>query len=255
MANLFVYMSRYIFVILIIMFVVLSVAMNYNIQIKQKKRARVYYIAQKFLILLTHFTGFVILIISNDHTIDYVVLYVEEFLLFVFVWFIIDTFYKKTNLLIWNIAMFFMSISYIMLTRLDFGTGVRQFKLSLLAFAIALIIPIIFKKINFLNRLQWLYISICFVLLLLANTTMNGSRNWIAFGDFSFQPSELVKVIYVFFLSAYFSKSITKIKLIFTAILSGLLIIILVWQRDLGGALIFYVLFVSIFYLMTNKIY
>ncbi len=90
---------------------------------------------------------------------------------------------------------------------------------------------------------------------------------WLGVGDFFFQPSEALKVILVVFLASYlaeqypalraeglsvphrrFSPSIVGP----VALMWGLSVLILVWQRDLGTAVLFFVVFLVLLYVASG---
>ena len=87
--------------------------------------------------------------------------------------------------------------------------------------------------------------------LLMAKTT-NGALNWITVGSFSFQPSELVKVAFIFVGAATLEKlqatrSLTKY-LIFSVGCVGALFL----MRDFGAALIFFFTFILIAFMRSG---
>lgn len=87
--------------------------------------------------------------------------------------------------------------------------------------------------------------------LLLAKTT-NGALNWISLGSFSFQPSELVKVAFIFVGAATLEKlqatrSLTKY-VIFSIGCVGALFL----MRDFGAALIFFFTFILIAFMRSG---
>ncbi len=87
--------------------------------------------------------------------------------------------------------------------------------------------------------------------LVLAKTT-NGALNWITIGSFSFQPSELVKVAFIFVGAATLEKlqetrSLTKY-LIFSVACVGALFL----MRDFGAALIFFFTFLLIAFMRSG---
>ena len=68
------------------------------------------------------------------------------------------------------------------------------------------------------------------------------------------QPSEFVKIIYVFFVAALLSKSTQWKDVIKVAVLAGVHVLILVAEKDLGAALIYYITFLSILYVASRNI-
>ncbi len=81
-----------------------------------------------------------------------------------------------------------------------------------------------------------------------------GALNWATIGPVAFQPSELVKVLYIIVLSQFLTEleqenTIKKI-LALTAMVS----LILVIQRDLGTALVYILTSFILVYVATNKI-
>ena len=87
--------------------------------------------------------------------------------------------------------------------------------------------------------------------LLLAKVT-NGARNWITIGAVSFQPSELVKVAFIFVGAATLeslqtTRSLTKYLLFSLACVGALFI-----MRDFGTALIFFFTFIIIAFMRSG---
>lgn len=88
------------------------------------------------------------------------------------------------------------------------------------------------------------------ILLLLVNlalgTVRNGAQNWIYIGGFSFQPSELVKVCFVFVGASTLDHIVTKRNLVLFIAYSGFICICLALMSDFGTALVFFVTFLAI---------
>ncbi len=85
-----------------------------------------------------------------------------------------------------------------------------------------------------------------------------GPELWLSLGNVYFQPSEFLKLLLIIYLAAYladaFPARFRLLQLLIpTLILSGIVLVILIAQRDLGTASIFLVLYTVIIYLATGK--
>ena len=95
------------------------------------------------------------------------------------------------------------------------------------------------------------------ILLFLANLALgrsiNGSRNWIFIGSFSFQPSELVKICFILAGTSTMDRIVTRRNLwsfvIYTAFIGGCLVVL----NDFGAAAIFFVGFLAIALLRSSS--
>lgn len=96
------------------------------------------------------------------------------------------------------------------------------------------------------------------ILLLLANLVIgveiNGARNWIAIGSFTIQPSELVKICFIFVGASTMDRVVTKRNVIYFIIYSGFICACLVFMNDFGAALIFFVAFLVAAYLRSGSV-
>jgi cell division protein FtsW (lipid II flippase) len=99
----------------------------------------------------------------------------------------------------------------------------------------------------------------------------SGARLWLRLGDFSFQPSELLKIVGVVFFASYLAENHPLIRsgtrrfgplsVPPPAYLGPLILVwsiamlLLIWQRDLGAALLFYLVALAMLYLATGRSY
>ncbi len=86
----------------------------------------------------------------------------------------------------------------------------------------------------------------------------NGPNLWLGVRGIFFQPSELLKIIFIIYLAAYFSNipndQVKNFKFILPTILLALsAILLLILQRDLGTALIFIALYVVMIFSVYEK--
>lgn len=164
--------------------------------------------------------------------------------------------YKGGCPLIWNCVIFLLDISVIMLVRLNFTLAVKQLIWICVGFFATMWLPFCIKMVPKFEKLENVYIILSFLLIistLLLGSKEYGSINWIYIGSFSFQPSEIVKFLYIFYLASVFRKKVELKQFIITAFLSGLLVILLVFQKDLGSALIFYMTYLVMLYIATSN--
>jgi peptidoglycan glycosyltransferase len=80
-----------------------------------------------------------------------------------------------------------------------------------------------------------------------------GAKNWISLGGFELQPSEFVKIIYVFFIAAMLSKRNDFKWVVLVTGLAAAHIGILVLEKDLGGALIFFFTYLMMLFVATGQ--
>lgn len=208
-----------------------------------------------FLFLL-HFTGYFTMYIQlqNDKLL---LLYGAQLVLFA----LVIAFYKIiypgiSGLIIRNMLML-LSIGYIILTRLSFDKAVRQFIISGLALGIGLLVPMVMKSFAYIRNYGWIYGIVGIVLLvlvLIVGTEKYGATSWLSvFGLFSIQPTEFVKLLFVFCIASLFAERTDfKIVCAVTA-MAAVTVLAVVFQKDLGGALIFFVTYIFMLYGASGK--
>jgi cell division protein FtsW (lipid II flippase) len=165
-----------------------------------------------------------------------------------------------------------MGWSLLMQSRLAPNFLGRQFIWFALGVATLTAITIIPRDLRWLRefRYTWLLLGLALLaatLLFGVNPTGFGPPLWLKvpfLPDAYFQPSELLKLVLVIFLSSYFDDrehllwlidaGLTR-RLTFLlplALMWGLSIVLLIYQRDLGTATLFFVVFLAMLYLATG---
>lgn len=90
---------------------------------------------------------------------------------------------------------------------------------------------------------------------LLFGSWQNGAKNWVEVPYLgSFQPSELVKLCLVLSLAYYFSTHRTVMQMMPAILFAGACLAMLMLQRDLGTALIYYLTTVVMFYAACGNV-
>jgi len=153
------------------------------------------------------------------------------------------------------IVSMMMSLGIIMIYRINPELGFKQVIWYMLGIVTFYATYFIVKKIPYLSKWMYLYIGLSLVLFLstlIFGSTINGSTNWIRIKGYSFQPAEIIKILFVFFLAAYFvNRDKFENKYILSAIVYANIGFLFI-QRDLGSAMLFYLVFIVIFYVYEN---
>ena len=147
--------------------------------------------------------------------------------------------------------------------RLEPSFGARQalwLAVSLLIFLFGLRLP---STLEFLRKYKYILLSsglLLTALTLIFGTNPNGygPRLWLGCCGLYFQPSEPLKLLLVAYLAAYLADrlpiNLNTFPLIYpTFLLSGIAILLLLFQRDLGTASIFLALYTIVIYLATGQ--
>ncbi len=151
---------------------------------------------------------------------------------------------------IFLIVTMLISIGVVMIYRIDEELGVKQLIWVSIGIAIFFISYLIMRYIRRWDKWMYLYIAgiyIGFVFTFILGTRKGGAINWIKIGSFTVQPSEIIKLLIVFLLASFYSDK-DKVKDIkySSYYLMGIMysfILLSFLQRDLGTALVFYLVF------------
>ena len=80
-----------------------------------------------------------------------------------------------------------------------------------------------------------------------------GARNWIEIGGFSIQPSEFMKPVFIITLASGMSNRPRFIKTLPTLAFAAACCALLLYQRDLGALLLYFLTTVAMFFIATNN--
>lgn len=212
--------------------------------------------AQRVLIVMLHLVCSAVILVEEKE-IKYVVLWALELFFFLFFTKIYQVFYKGMSKLIWNNMMICMMIGFIMLGRLSYDYAIRQLVMASLALGVCLLVPLFIERFTIWEKIGWQYALAGVLLLLLVfviGVEKYGARNWISIGGFELQPSEFVKIIYVFFIASLLAKRTDFKSVTVISIAAAVHVGILVLEKDLGAALIYFVTYLMMLYVATMKL-
>ncbi len=213
------------------------------------------YLRQNFWMFAIQLVSFFnIAILSRDWVYVFIYGVLQVFLFLVLC--ITPLIYKNINRLLLNNMCMLIGIGMIMVSRLDVDKAIRQFKIILVSYIICMFVPLIVSRVKFLSKLRWIYAAIGILplslVLILGETTL-GSKLSFTIQGITFQPSEMVKLLFVLFMAASLYQSTSFLNVIVTTIVAGAHVLILVLSKDLGSALIFFIAYLLMLFVATGS--
>ncbi len=163
-----------------------------------------------------------------------------------------------------------VGISFV--TRLAPSLAVNQVVWLFLSIIAMIVTMVIVRNLDDLARYKYT-LGLVGVILLVApmilGVEINGSKLWIQVGSFTFQPGEIAKVLLVLFLASFLATnrealsistrkigpfSVPRPRMLLPLLVTwGLSLLVVVFERDLGSALLFYSFFVVMLYVATGR--
>jgi len=155
------------------------------------------------------------------------------------------------------------------------AAGIRQIVWTGIALVVAFAVLVLIRNHRVLQRYRYVAMLSAIVLLLLPalpgiGRTVSGARVWIGIGPFSFQPGELAKIALAIFFAGYLVTARDSLSMVGRTVLGmrfprardlGPILIIwvlamavIVFQHDLGTALLYFGLFLVMIYVATGRL-
>lgn len=235
--------SKYVITLLIALYTYESFAVFRK---KQESDRNGIYTRQNILMFGLHFSCFIVICFETGD-ITYLFFYAFQQIVLYATVILFRMLYPKTNRLLVNNMCMLLTVGFVILTRLSLGKAIRQFIIVMISLVIALVIPFFVSRFRFLREWKWIYAAAGIVALgivLVLGQTTYGSKLSYTIAGLTFQPSEFVKIIFVFFVASALYKAAGFFEVFTTAVIAAAHVIILVCSKDLGSALIFFVVYV-----------
>lgn len=247
MTKLIIDISKYVLLVLISLYTLQS-----YIVFKQKNEdAREFlFLRQNVLMFAIHFVAFTVFYLKvEEPTLFY--FYGAQAIYLGAVLVLFRNLYPRASKLLINNMCMLITVGFIMLTRLSYDLSLKQFKILVIATVVALIVPILIKKMKFLAKGGYFYavlgIGLLAAVAVMGSTTY-GAKLSLSFGGFTLQPSEFVKIIFVFCAASLLAHSTKFANIVITTVIAALHVLILVASTDLGSALIFFITYLVMLY-------
>lgn len=244
-------LSRYLIPALMAVYVLCGFACLWD-RVGQKTSVCLFQSALMFLLQLILFADLALVSRELEYVFFYV--FVQVFLLAAAV--MVPVIYGQADRLLLNGMCMMLGTGLCIVSRISFNKAVRQYIIALLSLAASLCIPWLLSRIRFLKKLTWVYGLLGIGLLgavLIRSETTYGAELSFTIGGMTFQPSEFVKLLFVFFLAGVLWEGASFPRVALTAAAAGAHVAILVLSRDLGSALIFFVSYVFIAFVASRN--
>ncbi|MBQ9827885.1 MAG: FtsW/RodA/SpoVE family cell cycle protein [Lachnospiraceae bacterium] len=201
-------------------------------------------------------TCFLVLYLKSGNDNKYLVFYGMEAALLLGTLILNNLVYKRCSKLLLNNMCFLLMTGLMYLTRIDTELAGKQLGIAFVSLAIGFVVPVIIKNAGFFRRWGYVFGILGFGLIasvFVLGKTEYGATNWISIGPIGLQPSELAKILFVFFIAAMIYKRQDLKYLLSVSLMAGLYVVVLVLEKDLGAALIFYVTYIVMLYVATKR--
>ena len=252
MVNIIVQLSKYVMILLIIMYTFLCFSI-FGYQDPDRKRYLLR--RQNILMFLMHAIAFAVMYLQTND-IKMLAFYLMQVVLFGATIILYTLLYPKVSRLVVNNMCMLLCIGFIMLTRLNYSYAIKQFMIAAAGIACSLVVPVIIRKFKFLAEWRKFY-AVIGIFSLAAVVVWGGVSGGAKLGFSTkvanIQPSELVKIVFVFFVASSFKLSLEFKNIVITTALAAFHVLILVASKDLGAALIIFVVYLVMLYVATRQ--
>ncbi|MDO5475734.1 MAG: FtsW/RodA/SpoVE family cell cycle protein [Eubacteriales bacterium] len=175
--------------------------------------------------------------------------------------------HEMADMFLFNNICMLLSIGFVIITRISYYGGsesisykfnepIKQFVMASAGLLLMLVIPFFRRMFDGLRHMGIVFGILGIVALsgvLLLSVATNGAMITYTIAGFTFQPSEFVKILYIIMLAALLSGEITRRRAMLVTILCIVHVGILVLSRDLGSALIFFVVYLMMLFLASGR--
>jgi len=197
--NIIVEVSKYMIILLMTAYTFSCFSIFAQSYEEDEKRA---YILQNVLMFMMQFLAYAVMYLKTEEH-KLLLFFAVQVVLLVAVILLYSILYPNVSRLIVNNMCMLLSAGLIMITRLSYESAVKQFIFIALGTAFGLVVPVLIRKLKFLADWVYIYAGVGFAALLLVAVfaaTSGGAKLGFTIGGIGIQPSEFVKILFVFLL-------------------------------------------------------
>ena len=220
MVNIIVEVSKYLIIVLMAVYT-FSCFSIFTKEYEEDEKSVL--IRQNIVMFLMQFLAYMVLYLKTGEK-KMLFFYAVQVILLLAVILLYSVIYPTVSKLIVNNMCMLISIGLVMITRLSYNSAVKQFIFAGMGAVIGLVVPVIIRKMKVLVD-----------------------------AGIGIQPSEFVKIIFVFFVASSLKKSTDFKNVVMTTAIAAAHVLILVLSTDLGAALILFVVYLVMLYVATQQ--
>ncbi len=182
---------------------------------------------------------------------------------------------RAADSLLLPLAALLNGIGYVFIARLDQDLAALQASWTAVGIVAYVVTLLAVRDVRLLQRYRYTAGLVGVLLLILPllpgiGRSINGARIWVSVGPVSFQPGEFAKIAFAVFFAGYLVERRELLSVAtfrvgpfntpdpkhFAPILLawGASLVVLIFQRDLGSALLFFLLFVVMLWVATGRV-
>lgn len=252
MTNVITEISKYLILAIMAVYTVFNFI---AIRVRDRERSRSLCFKQLCMVFLLLLLGYLILLMrTGDLTV--IAFFAAQIAFYTLYYRLFTRLYPACSRVIISNCILLFGVGELMITRLDQTRALRQLLIGAASFVISLFIPVIVRKFKALSRFALLYavvgLGLLAVVWRLGSTTF-GAQLTLSVAGVALQPSELVKISFVFFTASMFRESRPFGMTVFITVVAALHVLLLVASTDLGSGLVYFVSYLFMIFVATHR--
>lgn len=253
MTNLIVELSKYALILLMALYTCMTFI---SFRMKTRKSSDYMLTEMTFVMLVLQFVAYLVLYLKLGEKEELIYYYGFQALFLLLTTILWRLFYKNINATLVSNMCMLINIGMIMLTRIDTEKSVKQFQIIIVSMLLSMLVPAIIRKWKALQTFDLFYGILGIVMLgavLVLSATTYGANISFTIAGITLQPSEFVKILFVFYVAGRFVRVKDFNDIVKTTLFAAAHVLILVASTDLGGALLYFTTYLAMLYVATKK--
>ena len=164
--------------------------------------------------------------------------------------------YPELNRLLLAHMQLLLAVGFVVQMRINYSRSVRQDIITAASLVISLFIPELIYRFRQIKKLGLIFGGVglaALVAVYVLGTITYGAKLSVTLFGFTFQPSEFVKILFTFLIAGILAKTPDIKHAAISAVCAAAFALMLVASRDLGMALIFFMMYVAMLKFATGK--